>query len=279
MVFIGDSTIDKFIKEDIPYIDLTTLILGIGGKKGRITFVCREEAVICGSEEVLRVFARLNVTPIHYLPSGTRVAPQTVIIEAEGDTENLHMAWKVSLNILEYASGIATRTARMLDKARKVNPNIELVTTRKVFPGTKELSIKAVIAGGGMPHRLGLSETILIFEQHYNLLGGLDPLAARMGELKTKACEKKIIVEVETAEDAVKVCQAGADGVQFDKMPYTELQRAVEVLRSINPNMAILAAGGINESNAEYFAATGINALVTTAVYFGKPVDIGTKIR
>lgn len=279
MVYISDSTIENFIKEDIPYIDLTTLILGIAGEKGRITFVCREEAVICGTEEVLRVFAKLNVTPIHHLPSGTRVAPQTVIMEAEGDAENLHMAWKVSLNILEYASGIATRTARILDKCRKVNPNIELVTTRKVFPGTKELSIKGVIAGGGMPHRLGLSETILIFEQHYNLLGGLAPLVARMGELKAKACEKKIIVEVETIEDAVKVCRAGADGVQFDKVPYDELQCAVEVLRQINPDMVILAAGGINESNAEHYAATGINALVTTAVYFGKPVDIGAKIR
>lgn len=278
MVFISDHTIDNFIKEDIPYIDLTTMILGVAGKKGRIKFVCREQAVICGTEEVLRVFGKLNVTPIQYLTSGTRVEPQTVIMEAEGDAENLHMVWKVSLNILEYTSGIATRTARMLDKARKVNPKIELITTRKVFPGTKELSIKAVIAGGGMPHRLGLSETILVFEQHYNLLGGLDPLISRMDELKTKACEKKIIVEVETIEDAVKVCQAGADGVQFDKIPYTELHRAVEVLRNINPNMVILAAGGINESNAEHYAATGINAIVTTAVYFGKPVDIGAKI-
>ncbi len=275
MVYISDDTIDKFIKEDIPYIDLTSLILDIAGQKGRITFVCREEAFICGTEEVLRVFNKLNITPINHLPSGTRVNPQTVLVEGEGSAENLHMAWKVSQNILEYASGIATRTGRLLKKARSANPKIELVTTRKVFPGTKELSIKAVIAGGGMPHRLGLSETILIFEQHMNFLGGLDNLINMIGDLKAKAIEKKIIVEVVTIDQAIKVCKAGADGVQFDKIPCTDLYRGVEVLRGLNPDMVILAAGGINESNAEQYAKTGINGIVTTAVYFGKPVDIG----
>jgi len=66
--------------------------------------------------------------------------------------------------------------------------------------------------------------------------------------------------------------------VQFDKMPCTELCRAVDVLRGLNHNIVIMAAGGINESNVEQFAQTGVNAIVTTAVYFGKPVDIGAKI-
>jgi len=277
-VYIPDSTIEKFIKEDIPYIDLTTLVLGIAGNKGRIQFFCREDAVICGTEEVLRVFNKLNVTPIHNLSSGTRVGPQTVLVEGEGSAENLHMAWKVSQNILEYASGIATRTSRFLENARNANPGIELVTTRKVFPGTKELSIKAVIAGGGMPHRLGLSESVLIFEQHLKFLGGLDKLIENFDAIKAKTSEKKIIVEVVTIDQAIKVCRAGADGVQFDKMSCADLYKAVEILRSINPKIVILAAGGINASNVEQYAHTGVNAIVTSAVYFGKPIDIGTKI-
>lgn len=277
-VYIPDSTIEKFIKEDIPYIDLTTILLDIAGKKGRIRFFCREEAVICGTEEVLRVFHKLNVTPIHSLSSGTRVGPQTVLVEGEGSAEDLHMAWKVSQNILEYASGIATRTGKMLEKARSANPGIELVTTRKVFPGTKELSIKAVIAGGGMPHRLGLSESVLIFEQHLKFLGGQDQLIENFGAIKVKACEKKIIVEVATIDEAVKVCKAGADGVQFDKMSCADLNQAVPMLRSIKPEIVILAAGGINAGNIEQYAHTGVNAIVTSAVYFGKPIDIGTKI-
>jgi len=278
MVYISDYTLEQFIKEDIPYIDLTTLTLDIAGQKGRITFECREDAVICGTEEVIRLCQKLNVNPINYLPSGTRVAPHTIVAEAEGNAENLHMVWKVAQNILEYTSGIATRTASILAQARKVNPSIALVTTRKVFPGTKELAIKAVIAGGGLPHRLGLSESILIFEQHLNFLGGWDKLVRKIDSLKAQNCEKKIIVEVTNTDEAIKLTQAGIDGVQFDKMPWKELQAAVRELRNINPNILILAAGGINEANAADYAQTGVNALVTSAAYFGKPVDYGVNI-
>ena len=277
-MYISDETIEKFIKEDVPYIDLTSHVLNIGNQKGIIRYTCREEAVVCGTEEVLRIFNKLNITPISYLPSGTKVNSQTVILEGEGSSESLHMAWKVSMNILEYASGIATRTWSLLKKASAVNPKIQIVTTRKGFPGTKELSIKAVVAGGGIPHRLGLSESVLVFSQHLTFLGGLDNLLKQMDDIKAKACEHKVFIEVDSVEEALKVCIAGADGVQFDKIKVEELSDAVKNLRSINPKLIILAAGGINLSNVEDYAKTGIDAIVTSAVYFGKPIDIGTQM-
>ncbi|AHM57214.1 putative pyrophosphorylase ModD [Peptoclostridium acidaminophilum DSM 3953] len=277
-MYISDETIEKFIKEDIPYLDLTSCILNIAEQKGKIRFVCREEAVICGTEEVIRIFKKFDVTPVNFVQSGTKVGSNTVIIEGEGDSEKLHMVWKVSMNILEYACGIATRTWRLIEKARVMNPNIQVVTTRKGFPGTKELSIKAVVCGGGFPHRLGLSESVLIFPQHIAFLGGVENLLKAMDSIKAKACENKVIVEVERVEEAIKVCEAGADGVQVDKMKSEELHEAVKILRNINPNLVILAAGGINISNVEDYAKTGVNAIVTSAVYFGKPVDIGTEM-
>ena len=278
MIFISGETIERFIKEDIPYIDLTSLVLDISGKRGKINFICREAAVIYGTEEVVTIFRKLNVIPINYLPSGALVEPQSIIMEAEGNAEDLHMAWKVSLNVLEYTSGIATRTRRLLDMAREVNPTIEITATRKVFPGTKELSVKAVIAGGGLPHRLGLSETVLVFEQHLQFMGGLDGLILNLNDIKLRNREKKIFVEVETIEDAVKVCQAGVDGIQFDKISPIELNNAVEIIRGINTGIVILAAGGINESNVQLYAQTGVDAIVTSAMYFGKPVDMGVKM-
>lgn len=278
MVYISDDALERFIKEDVPYIDLTTTMLGIAGKKGRISLVCRDQAVICGTEEVLRIMGKLNLSPLFHLPSGSTVKPGTVILEAEGMAENLHMAWKVAQNILEYLSGIATRTAIILARAREGNPNIQLLSTRKVFPGTKELSIKAVIAGGGMPHRLGLSETILVFEQHTVFLEGYDQLLNKLCQLKMQNLEKKIIVEVTSLNEAIQVCQAGADGLQFDKVPYPDLALAVARLRDIKPDLLILGAGGINAENAADYAATGIDAIVTTAVYFGKPTNIGVKM-
>jgi len=278
MVYITDATIEKFIKEDVPFIDLTTLILGIGDNKGEIKFTSRDNAIISGTEEVKRIFEKLDIELINFLSSGTAVKAGDTFIKAQGNARNLHIAWKVSQNILEYCSGIATRTFKLVSKAKAINPKLEIVTTRKIFPGTKELSIKAVIAGGGLPHRLGLSETVLVFTQHLNFLGGIDSFIELFDEIKSKACEKKIIVEVESLEDAITLCQVGVDGIQFDKIPPEELIIAVQTVRKLNSKITLIAAGGINEGNIEDYARSGVDSIATTSVYFGKPVDIGVKI-
>lgn len=278
MLYISDETIDKFIKEDIPYIDLTTLVLNIGKEKGNIKFVSRENAIISGTEEIIRIFHKLNIQVKSQVESGKSVLPGQAILEGEGCTESLHMAWKLSSNILEYCSGIATRTRNLVDGAKRINPKIELFTTRKIFPGTKELSIKAAIAGGAYPHRLGLSETILIFKQHMNFIGGVDGLISKFENIKSKACEKKIIVEVDSLEDAIKLGKAGVDGIQFDKIPPSELKHMVEEIRNIDSSITLIGTGGINSGNVEEYAKTGVDAISTTWVYFGKPIDVGTSI-
>jgi len=278
MIYINDETIENIIKEDIPYIDLTSLVLGINSQKGEIKFVSRGNAVISGSEEVIRIFNKLGIKSITFLPSGTLVKSGDVIVHAQGNADALHMSWKVSMNILEYCSGIATRTKKLVDKAKNINPQIEIVTTRKIFPGTKEFSIKAIIAGGAYPHRLGLSETILIFKQHLNFIGGIPGLIENLEVIKARSCEKKVIVEVEDFETAIILSKAGVDGLQFDKINPLELKKIVEAVRNINPSITLIGTGGINDSNIEDYARTGIDAISTTSVYFGTPVDIGVTI-
>ncbi|OPX42310.1 putative nicotinate-nucleotide pyrophosphorylase [Ruminiclostridium hungatei] len=278
MFYTADETLDRFIKEDLPYIDLTSLVLEIGDQNGRICFTSREHAIICGSEEVIRIFNKLGAETVGFSPSGTCVSPGETFLEARGRAECLHMAWKVSMNILEYYSGIATRTRKLVDRVKAVSPKTELVTTRKLFPGTKELAVKAVVAGGGLPHRLGLSETILIFKQHLNFMGGIDGLLSRMEAVKARACEKKVIVETECEADAIKLCRAGADGIQFDKIPPVELGELVQKLRVINSNILLIATGGINDANVEEYAKTGVNSISTSWIYSGRPVDIGVDI-
>lgn len=277
-MYISNETIDRFIKEDIPYIDLTTLVLGLNGQKGIIQFFSRENAVICGTEEAERIFKKLNINVTKSCDSGTEIKKNEIFFEGEGSVENLHMAWKICQNILDYSSGIATKTKRLSDKLSLINPNLHIITTRKVIPGTKELAIKAVIAGGGFPHRLGLSETILIFKQHLNFLGGIDELTKVLKNIKAKACEKKVIAEVESLDEAIELCKNGIDGLQFDKVPYETLSNYITILRDINPSIVILAAGGINEDNIEEYARTGIDAVVTTSLYYAKPIDIGCKV-
>ncbi|WP_446898570.1 ModD protein [Clostridium sp. LBM24168] len=278
-MYISDELIDKFIKEDSPYMDLTTLILGIGNMKGSIQFFSREDAVLCGTEEAARIFDKLNIDIKFMKHSGSLIKKDEIFLEGIGSAENLHTAWKICQNIMDYSSGIATKTKGMLDKARKINPDISILTTRKNIPGTRELSIKAVISGGGFSHRLGLSETILIFKQHLNFLGGIDGLVALLPSIKHKACEKKVLAEVEVLNDAIVLCKNGIDGIQFDKVPSGTLKTYVSTLKNINPSIIILAAGGINENNIEDYAASGADAIVTTSVYYSRPIDMGCKIK
>ena len=276
---LPDSDIELFIEEDVPYGDLTTHLLGIAESPGQIIFSTREITTLCCTEEAVKVLQRCGATVTPCMPSGTRLSPGIEFLAAKGPARALHAGWKVALNLLEYASGIASRTQRIVEKAREANPALSVVTTRKAFPGTKKISIKAITAGGALPHRLGLSETVLVFKQHTAFLGGLESFLGSIARLRSQARETKIIVEADNAAEALLVALSGADIVQLDKMAPAELSDTVRSIRKANPDILISAAGGINEANAAEYAATGIDIIVLSSVYFGKPSDIGVIIR
>lgn len=275
---LPDSEIERFIEEDLPYGDLTTHLLGMSDLAGRIVFATREETTLCCTEEAAAVLRTCGATVTSCAPSGTRLPAGSEFLVAEGPARALHAGWKVALNLVEYASGIASRTRRIVETARGTNPAVSVVTTRKSFPGTKKIAIKAICAGGALPHRLGLSETVLVFKQHTAFLGGLEPFLATVAELRHKARETRIIVEADTRDEALLIARSGADIVQLDKIAPTELAATVAEVRAANPQILISAAGGINETNAAAYAATGIDIIVLSSVYFGKPADIGVTI-
>jgi len=134
------------------------------------------------------------------------------------------------------------------------------------------------MAGGALPHRLGLSESILVFKQHTAFTGGLASFLDMLPELRTAAPEQKIMVEADNSAEALLIARAGADVVQVDKMPADELRQLVENIRSLGVAVKVSAAGGINEANAAEYAATGVDILVLSSVYFGKPADIAATI-
>ena len=276
---LPDSEIERFIAEDLPYGDLTTHLLGIGERSGRIVFSTREETTLCCTEEAAQVLRKCGATVSSFIASGKKLSPGIEFLAAGGTARALHAGWKVALNLLEYASGIASRTHRIVEATRAINPTLSVVSTRKSFPGTKKIAIKAITAGGALPHRLGLSETVLVFKQHTAFLGGLETFLATVVQLRSQARETKIIVEADTCEEALLVARSGADIVQLDKITPAQLTETVRALREANPNILISAAGGINESNAAQYAATGIDIIVLSSVYFGKPSDIGVSIK
>jgi len=275
---LSDTDIERFIEEDMPYGDITTLLLGIGTLRGEISFTSRHSTVLCCTEEAQRVLENCGATVTSCLQSGSMVDAGVPILTASGSASSLHAGWKVAINLLEYASGIATRTRTIVNSARQVNPGITVLTTRKLFPGTKKVALKAIMAGGALPHRIGLSDSILVFRQHTAFMGGLDSFLDTVAALKDKAPEHKIIVEAETAEEALKIASAGVDVVQVDKLLPERLSLLVQQIRQLRPDVKISAAGGINSENAAAYAATGVDMLVLSSVYFGKPADIGVII-
>lgn len=282
MLAIPDDTLDRWIREDVPVLDLTTHTLALRGIPGRMTFSTREDIVVCGTEEVARILQKLGASAAPgFHPSGSALSAGDDLITATGPVEALHAAWKVCANILEHASGIATRTRRLVDIARTSAPpgrHVSVAVTRKGFPGTRELAIKAVLAGGGMPHRLGLSETLLVFGQHRAFLQPESVFEQQIPHFRALACEKKFIVEAHTAGEARRWARAGTDGIQFDKLPPGELAPIVAELRATRPGLLLLAAGGITLANAAAYAASGVDALVTSSLFYAAPADLGVTI-
>ena len=176
MVYITDEIIDRIIKEDMPYSDITTEMLGIGEENGIISFYVRNEGVIARVEIAGKIFTKLGCNIKYKIKDGEKLSAGSMILQAEGKAFALHAGWKVSLNTLEYLSGIATLCREMADIAYSVNRNIVLAATRKSMPLSRELVTLAFLAGGISAHRLGLSETVLIFKQHLEFTGGIDNL-------------------------------------------------------------------------------------------------------
>lgn len=263
--------------EDSGYFDLTTLGLGIGDAHGSMSFAPKEEIVLSGCDEVEALIKECRLEYRFFKRNGDRVASKEKIVECKGTAKSLHKAWKISQNIFEYMSGIATYTDQMTQIAQEVNPNIMIATTRKNFPGAKELMLKAVMDGGGVAHRLGLFDSILVFKEHLAFFVDKPDIEVGIKNLKRKFIEKKIAVEVDSYEEANYFASVGADILQCEKMSFEELTQCVSLKKSY-PNLQLSATGGIHLQNIEQYVKTGIDFIVTSSPYHAKPVDIQVRI-
>lgn len=264
--------------EDAGYFDLTTYGLGIGDKKGVMSFAPKHDIVLCGADEVREILDKLNIKYAFFKQNGDTLKAKEHILECKADAAKLHRAWKISQNIFEYMSGIATYTNALVKSVKEVNPSIGISTTRKNFPGAKELMLKAVICGGGAPHRLGLYDSVLVFEQHLAFFNDKAELEKNFKKLKCDLIERKITVEVESFKQAEYFASLGADILQCEKMDFDTLNRCVG-LKQKYPSLLVSATGGINENNIADFAKCGVDLIVTSSPYHAKPADIKVTIK
>ena len=268
---ISQRFIDELLEEDCPYMDLTVEALGIGREPGRLTCHPKAACVVAGVEVAARLLESSRCRVACEAASGDRLE---VFLRAEGTAGTIHRSLKIAQNVMEYSSGIATRAAGMLENARKANPHVQLAVTRKHFPGTKWLSLAAAQAGGAIVHRLGLSDSLLVFDQHRVFTGGLDGFASRVSEYRKAFPEQKLGAEVATPEEDLLLARAGIDSIQCERFTCADLEETVRGVKAVNAAVQVLAAGGVTGENAAAVAATGVDVLVTTWAYFGKPADI-----
>jgi molybdenum transport protein len=261
--------IDRLINEDMPSFDLTSLLMGIK-ENGKISFFTRKDTLSTANDLVGLIAKKLNLKIKYVVRNGVFLKAGEKLFEASG--ENVLILWKVVQNIYEYGCGVAYYTHQMTKLARKHNPHMEILTTRKVIPFTKKIALQAVMDGGGMPHRITTSETVLVFDNYINLYGGWDNFLKNFEELKYKTIEKKWVVEAKDKQMAKKLINIGVDVLQLDKVDPKTTKEIVQMAHK--QGVLVLSAGGVNLDNIEEYAKTGTDSVVTTAPYFAKSADI-----
>lgn len=266
-----EAMLDDLLGEDARFGDLTTEAMGIAGARARLSMSMRADATVCGVEVAEALFHKVGVEVERLVVSGDRVPAGGAILSARGAAGGVFAAWKVSQTLVEYLSGIATLTADIIAAAWAVAPDVAVVTTRKTLPGAKAQMIAAIRAGGAFPHRLGLSETLLVFPEHRAFL---DDAVGRIAELRRAMPEKKVVVEVKTMDEVMAVLPAGPDVLQCEKMTPDGIRAVADYVSGAGASALVAAAGGVNLQNAAAYAAAGARILVTSAPYWAKPADV-----
>ena len=277
---LTEDEIDRLLGEDAGTGDLTTRVSGIGGKPGAITYHARDALILSGIDEAARIFERLGAEVVFRARAGLDADPGTLLLEARGGAGALHAGWKISQIVMEWASGVALATARIVRAATAVAPDIRVACTRKSVPFTKKLSVKAVLAGGGEVHRLGLAESVMLFAEHRQFFDDPRDLAAIIATVRRHAPEQAVMIEVATVEEALAAAKAFADVIQLEKFSPDEIHQVVSgISRRPDGRPVIAAAGGINPGNAAGYAASGADVLVTSSPYYARPADIQVRFQ
>jgi molybdenum transport protein len=274
---ISRARLERLLFDDAPHGDLTTDTLGITDRPGQMRFTAREPmvAALTADAGYILEFAGAKVTLC--AEDGQRLDTGAEILRAEGSAGALLRGWKVAQTLIETWAGVATAARSIVEAARAASPGICIACTRKNAPGVKHFAVAAVKAGGAIMHRLGLSETILVFPEHRAFLmhESLAEVAARM---RRAAPEKKLIIEVTSVAEGLAAAQAGFDVIQAEKFSPASIAELVAATRVLARPPAIAAAGGVNAANARDYALSGADILVTSAPYHAPPRDVSVRI-
>jgi len=254
-----ESKIHEFLMEDLGSGDITSELTVPAGVAAKGRIVCKQNCILAGATEAIAVFRELGATAVEIVPDGRPVKKGQIVLEVKGKARQLLAGERLALNFLMRMSGIATLTSQLIRQCSAVNPKIRIAATRKTTPGFREFEKKAVMLGGGDPHRSGLYDAILIKDNHIRIAGGIREALSRA---QKGSFTKKIEIEAENRADAIAAVEGGADIILLDNLSPREVKRIADELRKKRPEILIEASGGITpETVAAYAAGADIISL------------------
>jgi nicotinate-nucleotide pyrophosphorylase (carboxylating) len=264
--------IRTFLREDIGRGDLTSEAIFTDNEMGSARLVARDSFVVAGVETVAaEVFKVQNpaIITIDAVADGTHTCPNMTLLTISGPVVDLLKAERVALNLVQRLSGIATLTARFVDKVKVYA--VRITDTRKTTPGLRVLEKYAVRVGGGTNHRFNLADGVLIKDNHIAACGSIKEAVARVrGQIPHTI---RIEVETDTLEQVQECLECAVDIIMLDNMSPEMMATAV---RLINCRALVEASGGVSLDTVEGIAISGVNIISIGALTHSAPsCDIG----
>lgn len=262
---LNDKLIDLAFSEDIGDGDHTTLCCIPDDEMGKSQLIIKENGILAGIRVAQQVFNRFDPTmKVEVLiEDGTPVKPGDVAMIVSGKVRSLLQTERLMLNIMQRMSGIATMTSKYVKKLEGTNTRI--LDTRKTTPGMRMMEKEAVKIGGGVNHRIGLFDMILLKDNHIDFAGGIDAALDKCHQyLKDKGLDLKIEIEVRSFDELQQVLNhGGVDRIMLDNFNTEDTKKAVAM---INHRYETESSGGITYDTIRNYAECGVDFISVGAL-------------
>ena len=267
-----EPVVRRALEEDLGRAgDLTTDLLIPSGSTARAVIAAREAGVVSGLAAAEITFRLIDpgVQIKRHAGDGETVSAGTAIASLEGPARAILTAERVALNFLGHLSGVATSTNALV--TRIAGTGARIICTRKTIPGLRLLQKYAVRCGGGLNHRFGLDDAILVKDNHIAAAGGLAPVMSRLRSQLGPMV--KVEVEVDTLDQLNEALALGFDAILLDNMSVAVMRQAVEITRG---RARLEASGGINLERVRAIAETGVDFISSGALTHSvRSLDLG----
>ena len=262
---LTDELLNLAFAEDVGDGDHTTLSTIPADAMGRSRLIIKEEGVLSGVDIAREVLAKVDpsIKMEVMIEDGAHVKPGDVAFTAQGPVRSLLVAERTMLNIMQRMSGVATMTARYQKELEGLHTKV--LDTRKTTPGMRMLEKEAVKAGGGMNHRIGLFDMILIKDNHIDFAGGIEKaIEGAKAYCRENGKNLKIEVEARSLDDVRRILEAGGvDRVMFDNFTPELTAEAVKI---VGGRMETESSGGITLENLKKYGETGVDFISVGAL-------------